>query len=176
MKLCLHMYDSVWGNGMKDPASFAAIDLAETPTQNLSAQQKQLRDFWSELRRNDVLPARDQFTPSDLLPWLSLVSLVDVSPAPRRFRWRLIGSRIVEFLGRDSSGRWFDEVYDAQALKDFNAAYSLCVDRRRPVAFRGTVVFAGKDHIGFRMLQLPLATNGSDVDMLMLMLDFSPET
>lgn len=157
---------------MKAPAEFTSIQLVEVSVEHLADSQKQLRDFWLGLCKDDALPARGNFAPSDLRGWLGSISLVDVDTSPRRFRWRLIGSQIAEAMGRDSSGRWFDDIYSGATLDDFNAAYSLCVDRRRPVAFRGSVVFVGKEYLQFRMLQLPLAADGKTVDMLMVMLDF----
>lgn len=157
---------------MKEPTRFAAIELTELPSDAMSSRMSALKLLWLDRKSASKLPAREDFSPVDLRDWLGNISLVDVQVQPRRFRWRLIGTTIVEVLERDSSGRWFDEIYGDMELADFVQAYSLCVDRHLPVTFRGSVVFAGKDHIEFQMLQLPLAGNGTDVDMILLMLEF----
>ena len=64
-----------------------------------------LQALWDSRRGARRLPARDDFPVEDLRPWLGYVSLVDVTPPPRRFRWRLIGTGIAERLGRDAAGR-----------------------------------------------------------------------
>lgn len=133
-----------------------------------------LTEFWRSRRPADgVLPARRDFPVEDLREWIGHVSLAEVHENPRRFRWRLIGSSIVKFMGRDTTGMWFDELYEGPMLEGYLRNYSLAVDRREPVFFKGDLEFVGKDFVHFRMVQLPLAADGRNVDMLLLCLDFS---
>lgn len=134
-----------------------------------------IRAAWDGQRTGDRLPARTDFPFETLLPWLGHVSLVDVEHAPRRFRWRLIGTAIAEKMGRDSTGARFEDLYEQGILEGYIEAYSKAVDRREPVYFRGDLEFVGKEFRHFRMVQLPLATDGDVVDMLMLCLRFDDE-
>lgn len=131
-----------------------------------------IQDLWDARRGSRPMPARDDFPVEDLRPWLGHVSLVDVQPSPRRFRWRLIGSGIAERLGRDATGRWFDELYAGDILDGYVRAYSRAVDRRQPVCHHGDLEFVGKDFQHFRSIHLPLSDDGETVNMLMLCLSF----
>ena len=92
---------------------------------------------------------------------------------PIRFRWRLIGTNIVDYMGRDSTGKWFADIYDDHWLAIHTTAYMASVTRREPVFYRGNLEYVGKDHRFFRSVHLPLAADGETVDMLLLCLDFS---
>ncbi|MEQ8349237.1 MAG: PAS domain-containing protein [Sneathiellaceae bacterium] len=131
-----------------------------------------IHDFWLGKCRGSHLPARQDLPPSSLRPWIGHVSLVDVAHDPRRFRWRLIGSRISEALGRDGTGQWFEQLYEGRMLADYVRFYSAAVERRRPVFYRGDLEFLGKEHIRFRSVHLPMADGDAPVSMLLLCLHF----
>lgn len=131
-----------------------------------------LHAHWLAKRGSRRLPSRADFPPEDLRNWLGYISLVDVMPVPRRFRWRLIGTGIVEHLGRDATGYWFDELYEGDILAGYVHAYSKAVERRRPVFHDGDLEFVGKDFQHFRSIHLPLSNDGETVTMLMLGLSF----
>lgn len=131
-----------------------------------------LHGFWAGKFRDGRLPSRADFPIEELRPWIGDISLVDVEHAPRRFRWRLIGTNIVTRMGRDSTGRWFDELYTGEILAGYVAAYSAAVDRRAPVFYRGDLEFVGRDYLGFDSVHLPLSDEGAAVNMLMLCLSF----
>jgi len=133
-----------------------------------------IQALWQDKRGDRRMPARDDFAVEDLRPWLGYVSLVDVTAEPRRFRWRLIGSGIARQLGRDATGRWFDELYDEEMLAGYVGAYSRAVERRQPVFHEGDLEFVGKEFRHFRSVHLPLSDDGEAVNMLMLGLDFDP--
>jgi hypothetical protein len=109
----------------------------------------------------------------ELRPWIGSLALVDIGGEPLRFNWRLVGTEIVDQLGRDVTGKTFEEVYDADWLEPMVATFSKAVRRRSPVYFHGTLRFVDKEYRRFSLVQLPLAGNGHTVDMLMVCLDFS---
>jgi hypothetical protein len=55
------------------------------------------------------MPARRDFTPELLRPWLGHLALIDVSRNPLRLRYRLVGTRIVENLKFDATGKYLDD-------------------------------------------------------------------
>lgn len=138
-----------------------------------SAAINGIRTMWETLRQGERLPARRDVGMDQLAPWLGIVSLVEVHSDPRRFKWRLIGSEITRRMGRDATGRWFDELYEPGVLEGYERNYSLAVDAKVPMQFRGDLEFVGKEFLQFKAIHLPLASNGVDVDMLLLLLDFS---
>lgn len=63
--------------------------------------------------------------PTKCLPW---VDLVEVEPNPRRFKIRLWGTRIVQVVGTDLTGTYFDEAGMAGASRRLEQV----VERRVP--------------------------------------------
>lgn len=94
--------------------------------------------------------------------------LLDVRRHPLRFKFRLIGTAVVEFAGRDSTGRWLDEVYpDYESTGAFRCT-SACVTTRLPQYRKGTVLSNPERwYATAERLYLPLASDGETVDMLL---------
>lgn len=155
------------------PATIDALNLTVNPKGVIdSGPIAEIVDFWESLRKGDRLPARSDFMPEDLRPWLSHIILVDIADNGKRFRWRLLGTAITAVLQRDSTGKWFDEIYEGAQLAAFQQNYALTYHHKNPFWFRGTFNFTNKDHIAFRSVHLPLSANGVDVDMVMSLLQY----
>ncbi len=141
-------------------------------------------DFWHDRQRQRdlsagavrpskaALPPRAAFDPIDMRRFLGDIYLLDVLNGPRRYRFRLIGTRIVEGVGRDFTGRFFDEVYGGQSLDHGVIANGLVVDRGKPVRIYGTARLASRGQMGMEAVLLPLSADGETVDMLMGMIIF----
>jgi hypothetical protein len=87
-----------------------------------------------------------------------------------QFQFRLVGTAIVDFTGRDSTGKWCHDVY-----QDFEttAAYtrqSSCATDGKP-QFCRTPIISNPDraYIEAERIYLPLAANGKDVDIIIVM-------
>lgn len=133
----------------------------------------EIERFWRQkAEANGGLPTASDFAFEALRPWIGFVSLVDVEGEPPRFRWRLVGSRIAEFMGRDVSGRRFDEIYEGSVLEDYNRHYATAVVRRAPVWFRGDLEFVDREFFHFNSVHLPLANAAGEVHRLALSLEF----
>lgn len=112
---------------------------------------------------SDVDPLR---LPRELLPH---VGLIDVEHAPkRRLRWRLLGTHITEALGRDMSGRYWDEIYSAEDFDALSKGPNWAIEHRRPVRVIGTAGFANKAFILAENVTLPLSEDGKQVERLMV--------
>jgi hypothetical protein len=135
------------------------------------ARIARLHGYWRSLRSaSGGLPGRQHLDPgaiADLLPW---VWMVDVRHAPLRFKYRLVGTEQVAEMEADYTGRWMDEAHP-----DFLAspAYAQFV----AAAERGVVAYSAgrplirlpKEHSTVERLLLPMARDGSRVDMLLAM-------
>ncbi len=106
-----------------------------------------------------------------MLPWLNLVDVVR-DGKNYRFRHRLVGTGIVERFGRDSTGAWFDEIYDAEFFGEHLKSYADLVDKGRVDLARTPMPIPEKNFIIYQRLALPLATDGVTVDMIMIVIDF----
>jgi hypothetical protein len=130
---------------------------------------------WQDKCGSRAMPARADFRPEEMQPYLSHIFLIDVESEPRRFRFRLLGTGIVTSYGVELTGHYTDAVEPPSYRALIERHYGLAVERARPVAHR--VRFAepsGRTHDLMR-LTLPLSDDGESVNMLMLASVFGPE-
>lgn len=129
-----------------------------------------LYDYWRSIHPGGGLPGRRHFDPVDIPTLLSHLWMIDVAREPLRFRFRLLGTEIVKFTGRDDTGRWLDEVYPGFAHSAAYGFYRDCVDSGRPNHRKGVALSrASQRSVAAEQLTLPLAANGRDVDILLIM-------
>src|SRR5215469_5086608 len=67
-----------------------------------------LHRYWDGKRGGRMMPSRRDLDPSEIVKLLPHIYMVDVLRDPLRFRYRLIGTAICAFLGRDYTGRAVD--------------------------------------------------------------------
>lgn len=126
-------------------------------------------EYWSSIPRASGLPARRQVDPIDISPkLLPNIMLIEPDGVPPRFRFRLLGTGITRFAGRDNTGKWMHQLYD-----DFEGNLShqaLCRVVRDGVpdyrSGRPVNVKLG-DWVYVERIYLPLAENGRTVDMIL---------
>lgn len=131
-----------------------------------------LRDYWLRIRGDREMPRRADLDPlhiPDLLPYLALI---EVEHAPRRFRWRLIGTHITRAMGRDRTGNYFDEAYSGKVLDDLMNVYERVVQARTPIRHFGRPTFADKAFSNYESTHLPFSENGETVDLVLVGLVF----
>lgn len=128
--------------------------------------------FWEAARPGPLLPGRAAFDAVDLLRFKGHISLVEIERNPQRFRFRLVGTAITEMLGRDSTGLYLDQLYSAETYDLAVAGYRYCVDTGLPAKASGQMVHANKEYVQFESVDLPLATDGTTVDMILKGSDF----
>ena len=131
-------------------------------------------DYWRSIHPAVGLPGRRGLdplqVPEGLLPNMSLI---DVTGDPRRFRYRLIGTSITRFAGRDVSGRWLEDVYTGFAGGGVHTALCRVVDDRTGDYRRGPPVHLGMAELAeVERIFLPLADDGASVDMIMALAVF----
>lgn len=125
--------------------------------------------YWQSRRpAPDLLPARHHLSPVDLgelrIGILRHIWLLDVEPAPLRFRLRLIGGALKAAGSPGTVGSYVDE-HDAHGALT-TALTAMCADRR-PVFRRGAPTMPHEADV--RLLEnvlLPLAVDGTTVDMI----------
>lgn len=129
---------------------------------------RSLLEIWREAHRGNDLPRRADLSPGRFGRAMPHVALVDVEGDPPRYRWRLIGTHVTKRLGRDQTGRWFDEIYDPPTLARLGAVYGQSLTHRVPIRFTGTFAFAGKSHHPYEALHLPLVDDDGRITMLLI--------
>src|SRR3954465_869126 len=91
---------------IEDEASDQELPLSSIQHPYLLAMNR----YWETQRGERAMPSRSDLHPEDMIGHLSNVFLIDVEEAPRRFRFRLIGTAVVDSYGKDLTGKYTDEV------------------------------------------------------------------
>jgi hypothetical protein len=137
------------------------------PLQPPLAHHLALYRYWESKRAGRAMPARGDLNPAEvpgLLPHLMLIEVVG-----EQFRYRLVGSRVVQDFGRELTGTFVgSHVNPPEYARAICSIYArVCVDRQ-PVFTTGEYRSPSKlSHIVSRLL-VPLAEDGEQVNMILL--------
>lgn len=154
---------------------FGTIDYQLDPDLNL--RHPLLREglrIWNDLRGARPMPAPADIDPlkfpARLLPHIALLD-IEYRPA-RRFRWRLIGTYVTKTLGRDSTGRYWDEIYDDHAMNAIATGPTWVIENRRPIRNLGSAHYADKTYLRSESVDMPLSSDGDVIDRLLICMTF----
>lgn len=128
---------------------------------------EELFGYWASLRQGGRLPARRDIEPGGFKRLLPTVSLIDVDRDPLDFRLRLAGTGLYGVYGREITGRRLSEVYNTAAADYWRVELGKVVREGRPAVGAHNLAWRGASHLSILWLRLPLASNGTDVDMIL---------
>lgn len=148
---------------------------AELPVEQIEdARLRDLVAYWNDRRRGRIVPARRDIEPTDFRGLMGRILLLDVLRDPLRFRFRLVGTLLVEAIGFDPTGKLTTEAGPRGYLEEVEAHYRDVVARRTPIHHRitfdwvsgelGVPATLQRDYV---RLLLPLGDDGETVDMLL---------
>jgi hypothetical protein len=137
-----------------------------------------LHAYWQSRRPSaDLLPGRAAIDPAEIPALLPHIFMLDVLEGPLRFRYRLVGSKLVIAGGRELTGRLMEDAHENLLTALPYADYPACVRDRRISWRRGATVFDwGREHVMIERMLLPLATDGRNVDIILGLSVFSDST
>jgi len=122
-------------------------------------------DYWMSVHpKGGGLPGRQHIDPVDIPLLLPNIWLIDVYREPYRFRFRLVGTLVVDYAGEDNTGKWFDERWP-----DFDSSVFVdVVESGQPSWSRGrSKMRPEKNYYELERVRFPLATDGKTVDMIL---------
>jgi hypothetical protein len=124
--------------------------------------------YWQSRRGNRWAPSRSDIDPVGLRTLLPYIYLIDVLPAPRQFRMRLVGTNVRELAGQDFTGRLIDEtIYGEQTEMAIDQLVAL-TEIKKPLLLRGFAFYEGQHAWQrFEALQLPVSNDEVTVDIIM---------
>ena len=132
-----------------------------------TAQGKALYEYWRSLAEPPALPAREAIRVEDLLSLgcLDRVFILEPIDDGRDWRYRLLGTRLVEMLERDITGVPFRECMIAEQAEKAIALSNQARESRRPIFLHARFVSRDHDHRPpLETMSLPiLARDGTDV-------------
>jgi hypothetical protein len=130
--------------------------------------------YWEGKRRDARLPSRADIDALEMKRFLGDVFMLDVIGEPPRFRYRLVGVNIVREVGRDSTGRFQDEVYAPRQAAENDAHYRWICAHRRPTRNFGVINWVDRQFLRYEIANLPLARDGATVDIILGCMVVSP--
>jgi len=123
--------------------------------------------YWAARRGGRSMPARSDLNPADipaLLPHLTLIDVVE-----RRFRYRLVGSKVVQDLGRELTGTWVgSHVTPPEYAAALCSIYERVCSSRRPIFTTGDYRSPSELTHAVSRLLVPLGEDGETVNMIMV--------
>ncbi|MEQ8266833.1 MAG: PAS domain-containing protein [Parvibaculum sp.] len=132
-----------------------------------------LHAWWTGKRREaGRLPSRADVNPAEIPRLLPHIALLDILRDPLDYRYRLVGTRLVEMMGAERTGKRMREVLTPPAIEATVELMTQLLRTREPLAFSGTLFWLGKDYIEFETVILPLSSDGETVDMAVMGLEF----
>jgi hypothetical protein len=131
-----------------------------------TARLVELLAWWNARCGARPMPSRADFEVSELKPWLGNIHLIDVEEGGAEFRYRVYGSNIAQYFGRDLTG--LTTAVARSATRDIvRSEYMTVVRERRPMLVQRERSIAGRDTPVERLI-LPLSADGAGVDKLMV--------
>ena len=122
--------------------------------------------YWERKRGARTMPAPRDIDPVEiprLIPWLTIA---DVTYDPLDFRYRLMGTRIVEAGGVDRTGQSLRENHSGERLEERLVALENLLENKGPIALGGRLDWLGRGYRKFQCVHLPLSEDGERVSRL----------
>ncbi len=129
-----------------------------------------LLDYWNRKRAGRMGPRLADIDMDEIKAHLPHSILVDVIEGSDDFRYRFIGKRIIEGVGRDNTGKRISEAYrdPPEALAQLQSIFRLPVARKTPIFTRGRVLWVPDGQPRwFTGALLPLSDDGVEVDVVL---------
>jgi hypothetical protein len=128
---------------------------------------RQLHGYWLAKKGERLAPARSDISPAEMRSFLPHVFLLEVVGTPRRFRFRLTGTEVVDRYGEELTGRFLDEIDLDEVGSEIIGEYERATREVRPVCSRWNYKKGDGHFLRYERLILPLSTDGQTVDMLL---------
>lgn len=127
--------------------------------------------YWRS-RCGPKLPSRASIDPIDMPALLPHVVLHDIKREPPDFLYRLIGTEVRRHMSEDRTGQWMSSITGQQPPSQIWNNLLNIVAAGRPILNHTPYVGPHRDFVQMESVQLPLAADGVNVDMILVFVDF----
>ncbi|HEU0069814.1 MAG TPA: PAS domain-containing protein [Alphaproteobacteria bacterium] len=139
--------------------------LNETRRRIGDGRMVEVYDYWSEKRGVKKMPSATEIDLLDLPTQLPNLFVVDVEDAPRRYRYRVVGTNLTETLAEDIAGRYLDEM-PWLFRRYAEPAYAELLAAAAP-QYKEIRIFRSLWRARYRRLLLPLGEPDKPIDMVL---------
>lgn len=134
-----------------------------------------LYEYWQRKRGQRRMPARADIDPLELKPVLGRLLLIDVHREPLDFRYRLAGTKTYDIFGHDLTGWSVREVRPKEWADAVWASLMQLVETGEPQYVELQFETASRHFRAYRVMRLPLGSNGHDVDQVLICQEIGDE-
>lgn len=128
---------------------------------------ERLYAYWLKKKADRPAPMRADLDPAEIKHFLPILNLLDVRHEPLGFRHRLIGTEIVDKLGRDATGHWVDaELYGEAAPQIFDGL-RVIVEEMRPYRRLTRLDWHTRNWLGMEAVEMPLVDETGAVNKIL---------
>ena len=121
--------------------------------------------YWASKRGHRSMPRRRDIDPAEIARLLPNLQLIDVQGD--RFRYRLVGTALVEAFGHDYTGKYPDDLFRGTRVDFVCALYRAVRDGRQPMFNRSRYHTTKDVDLIANRLYMPLSEDGLQVSMLL---------
>ena len=109
--------------------------------------------------------------PREALPYLILLEIV---PETLDFQYRLVGTGVVEMLGRDFTGQRVSTYQARHETEDLISGYRHVVKHVEPRQYFGDLRNTGREYVRYECLALPVASRDDRINQVLAGVAFDP--
>ncbi len=129
-------------------------------------------DYWETARRGRAMPQRRDIDPAELRPILAHLQITEVVGGGSRFRYRLVGTAIVEAFGAEFTGKFVDELVTGARDTFVHVCYRAVYASRRPAFVRSRYLTTKTVDLTANRVLLPLSEDDREVSQILGALTF----
>jgi len=109
-----------------------------------------------------TIPPREAFAPEALVDFLPYMLIVEMDATRQRYRNRLIGTEVVAHAGRDTTGKWFQDIYSEATQYGHHHAHQWVLQHRRPLRVHGTMAYVDRGYLAVESVVTPVSVTRPD--------------
>ena len=129
-------------------------------------------EYWGSKRSGRDMPRRRDIEPMELRPVLPHLQITEVIDGGSRFRYRLVGTAIVEAFGAEFTGKCVDELVSGERDSFVHACYRAVCTARRPAFARSKYMTTKNVDLTANRVLMPLSEDGERVHQILGALTF----
>jgi len=121
--------------------------------------------YWRRKRQARAMPSRGDIDPIEIPKLLPNLQLIDRVGA--QFRYRLVGTALVEAFGKDFTGQYLEDFADRQRSEFIGKVFASVWSARRPAFLSSQYVTTKSVSLIANRLYLPLSDDDREVNMIL---------
>src|SRR5581483_1236170 len=139
---------------------------------SVSPLVKAVHGWWAAHRRANGLADRGDLDPAALKGCVANLIIADAEPEPFRVRYRLVGTKVVQYTGFDFTGRYLDALGTPDLIGHWQRDYWTAYHERRPVLGSTVEPTTTGGEVTFEFGIFPLARGGEAVAQFVSVEDY----